>query len=429
MIDDVAFAVMDVETTGLFPNRHDRIIEIAVIRIDPSGKVLDEYATLVNPQRDLGPTGVHGILAQDVMHAPVFEEIAGDVIALLPHAVLVGHNVRFDIRFLDAELNRVGCRLPDVPCLCTMRLVWQADPHIPSRKLDVVCDHFAIPRDAAHTAYGDACATANLLTKCFALLGGAGEIPLSALGVEGKPPPRSCWPVLPVTGKSYSRHQAARATSFEPGYIPRLVSKLPSGSTSSPEIDEYLSLLDRALEDRRLTREEADELFVLAHDLGMDREQAEFAHFLYMRDLTRVALEDGVVTEVEKRDLQNVGCILGFSDDRLAVLLTKAREERETSGVVADVNVMGRGAIEGKSICFTGTLTCRVKGEPVSRKLAEQCAREQGMTIRKNVTKSLDYLVAADPDSMSGKAKKARQYGVRVIAEPVFWGMLGVPVE
>jgi DNA polymerase-3 subunit epsilon len=45
------------------------------------------------------------------------------------------------------------------------------------------------------------------------------------------------------------------------------------------------------------------------------------------------------------------------------------------------------------------------------------------------VTKKLDYLVTPDPDSMSGKAKKAREYGVRIVAEPVFWRMVGVEVE
>jgi DNA polymerase III subunit epsilon len=41
----------------------------------------------------------------------------------------------------------------------------------------------------------------------------------------------------------------------------------------------------------------------------------------------------------------------------------------------------------------------------------------------------LDLLVVADPDSMSGKAKKAREYGIRIVAEPVFWSMMGVNVD
>jgi DNA polymerase-3 subunit epsilon len=51
------------------------------------------------------------------------------------------------------------------------------------------------------------------------------------------------------------------------------------------------------------------------------------------------------------------------------------------------------------------------------------------MVVKKNVTKHLDLLVTADPDSMSGKAKKARDYGVRIVAEPVFWQMVGIGVD
>lgn len=51
------------------------------------------------------------------------------------------------------------------------------------------------------------------------------------------------------------------------------------------------------------------------------------------------------------------------------------------------------------------------------------------MVVKKNVTKRLDCLVVADPDSMSGKARKAREYGVRILAEPVFWRAVGVDVE
>ena len=49
--------------------------------------------------------------------------------------------------------------------------------------------------------------------------------------------------------------------------------------------------------------------------------------------------------------------------------------------------------------------------------------------MKKNISKGLDLLVVADPDSQSGKAKKAREIGTRVMAEAVFWSIVGVPVE
>lgn len=80
---DLDIAVVDVETTGFAAERTDRVVEIAIVRLSQSGEVLDEFETLVNPQRDVGPTQIHGISARDVRQAPVFAEVAGDVAARL----------------------------------------------------------------------------------------------------------------------------------------------------------------------------------------------------------------------------------------------------------------------------------------------------------------------------------------------------------
>ena len=76
------FAVVDVETTGLFPRANDRVVEIAIVQLD-GGDISDEFVTLINPQRDVGPTRIHGIAARDVLNAPTFGEVAGDVVRRL----------------------------------------------------------------------------------------------------------------------------------------------------------------------------------------------------------------------------------------------------------------------------------------------------------------------------------------------------------
>ena len=58
--------------------------------------------------------------------------------------------------------------------------------------------------------------------------------------------------------------------------------------------------------------------------------------------------------------------------------------------------------------------------------MAEQLAADAGLRVMERVTKKLDMLVVADPASQSGKAKKAREYGIRILAEPVFWRLLGL---
>ncbi len=99
--------VVDVETTGF--GSQDRIVEIAAITLDPlSWEIVDEYDTLINPQRDVGPTGVHGITASMVEAAPTFADILADIARRLQGMVLVAHNLPFDARMLRYEFARCG---------------------------------------------------------------------------------------------------------------------------------------------------------------------------------------------------------------------------------------------------------------------------------------------------------------------------------
>jgi DNA polymerase-3 subunit epsilon len=155
------FAVLDVETIGLSP-RTDRIVELAIVRLDPTGAVVAQHASLVNPDRDVGSTRLHGITASDVAGAPRFAELAGWLAARLIGCVLVGHNVAFDLRFAQAEFDRLGIRLPELPALCTMRLAPDYLPSLPRRSLAACCAAAGIPLATAHSALSDAQATARL---------------------------------------------------------------------------------------------------------------------------------------------------------------------------------------------------------------------------------------------------------------------------
>ena len=100
-------AIIDAETTGLNPYRHDRIVEVAAVVIRPDGETLREFVSLINPERDMGPTGLHGITAGDVLQAPRFGEVAPALLETLNGCVAIaGHNVRFDYSFLACEFER-----------------------------------------------------------------------------------------------------------------------------------------------------------------------------------------------------------------------------------------------------------------------------------------------------------------------------------
>jgi len=81
------------------------------------------------------------------------------------------------------------------------------------------------------------------------------------------------------------------------------------------------------------------------------------------------------------------------------------------------------------SVCFTGALSGTINGERITRLMAETLAKAAGLEIRDRVSRGLDLLVVADPYTQSTKAKKARDYGTRVLAEMELWRVLGVPLS
>jgi len=117
------YAVIDFETTGLFPQKHDRVVEIAVVLLNVQGELEREWSSLVNPERDVGPTHIHGIHARDVLGAPTFR-VVGHVLDSVRERTIVAHNAVFDSRFLDYELTRAGWPEPrPLSAVCTMNLV------------------------------------------------------------------------------------------------------------------------------------------------------------------------------------------------------------------------------------------------------------------------------------------------------------------
>ena len=106
------FAVVDFETTGLVPERGDRAIEIGVTLLAPDGTIEHEDETLIHVSRDLGPQHVHHIRAADLRNAPEFDGIARQLRDYLAGRVFVAHNVAFDSRVLRSEYARLGYDIP-----------------------------------------------------------------------------------------------------------------------------------------------------------------------------------------------------------------------------------------------------------------------------------------------------------------------------
>ncbi|NKE57307.1 hypothetical protein FXN61_10870 [Lentzea sp. PSKA42] len=371
------YAVVDVETTGLSPGHHHRVIEVAVVHVDESGRRVDEWCTLVNPRRDLGPQHVHGISASDARRAPDFAGIAAELAERLSGRVLVAHNLSFDLRFLRAEFARLGHELTAAG-LCTMELAGRF-LGARTRSLAACCEVAGVPMGTAHSALHDARASAGLLVQCLEHIGHVEPVRLT----------------VPRTVSAYAVQRSA-AHGPEQHFLAKLVRLLPRVET--PRGDEYLDVLDRALVDRHLSVEEQEELLDVARALDLGLPEVMELHRGYLAALAEAAWEDGVVSGDEEADLRLVASLLGV--DAGDVLRRSVRLSL------------------GDLVVFTGEMR-----EP--RDVWESRASSAGLTVKGGVTKRTAMVIAADPDTMSGKADKARTYGIPIVSEDLFAGLLG----
>lgn len=159
------YAIIDIETTGSVATQ-DRITEIAIFKHDGS-KVVDQYATLINPERSIPPfiSKLTGITDSMVKDAPKFFEVAKEIIEFTKDCVFVAHNVNFDYSFVKKEFNYLGYNYQK-KTLCTVRLSRKLLPDETSYSLGKLSKSLGIelPPKLRHRAIGDAKATADLFT-------------------------------------------------------------------------------------------------------------------------------------------------------------------------------------------------------------------------------------------------------------------------
>ncbi|MEP6590156.1 MAG: exonuclease domain-containing protein [Gemmatimonadota bacterium] len=173
LLAECAFAVVDVETTGMHAVGEDRITEIAVVVVEGTRREV-VFDSLVNPGRPIPSriTDLTGISDSMVAGAPAFTDIADQVVAALAGRVFVAHNARFDWGFVGAEVKRSRDLALDGPRLCTVRLARRLIRNEPSYSLGALAARFDLEFAARHRAAGDAMVTGMLLQR---LLGTARE--------------------------------------------------------------------------------------------------------------------------------------------------------------------------------------------------------------------------------------------------------------
>ncbi len=172
---DVPVAVLDLEMTGLSP-QGDRICEVAVVR-GQAGRIDREIQTLVRPAVPMSDSArsCHGITDRMLFGAPIFGEIAGDVVDALRGAVVVCHNVDFDMGFLHRELDGAPVVMPPPVTLDTLLMARRLFA-FRRNGLAAICQQLGIELSGAHRALADARATFRVFERMAASIDPNGSV-------------------------------------------------------------------------------------------------------------------------------------------------------------------------------------------------------------------------------------------------------------
>jgi DNA polymerase-3 subunit epsilon len=382
------FAVIDTETTGF--GKKDRVLEIAVVLVEGK-EIVQEWETLINPERDISNSSIHGITPEIVSLAPTFAEISSEFSRIIDGTFMVAHNLSFDQRMLVQEFSRIKKEINLGSGFCTLQAT--------KLKLEAACQEYGITNISAHRALTDARATALIFLKIFqeATSSEWGLIPISVQhDLQAKSP------------QLVSR--AALSEDHKPGQqnLRRIIHGLGPSKEAGPELS-YWDALSSVMSDFEITADEMNYLNDWAHTLGIPANKQIEVHNTFLNQIIAAAGRDSYVSETEKMLIEKAAGTLG--------LIYKQPNESGAKKSEAIIN-------PGMKVCFTG-MAIGKNGEELSRESLESFAIKAGLVPVSSVTKkTCDLLVAADKSSMSGKTKKARDYGISVISVIEFLDLL-----
>jgi DNA polymerase III epsilon subunit family exonuclease len=189
-LNQIPISVVDVETTGASADFGHRVIEIGIVRIE-GGRVVAEHEQLIDPERRISPgvTALTGITQEMVAGRPTFQQAFGRILELLSGAVLVGHNIRFDLSFLRREFRRSGREIADAlgtstPVLDTVRIARRRFGR-GGNGLGQLARRLGYESAVAHRALADARTTADVLYRLLEPSGGWGACLCDAMQQQG----------------------------------------------------------------------------------------------------------------------------------------------------------------------------------------------------------------------------------------------------
>jgi DNA polymerase-3 subunit epsilon len=326
-----------------------------------------------------------------VSTAPLFEEVVNDIFRIINGRVLVAHQFSFDARMLAQELNRLDVDGDLGKGFCTLIASRNLLPGT-ADSLAATCEALGIETLDAHSALGDARMTMQIFQK---LSEDGQEVIQANVDYDNKLNP----------ARVLQREAFKRIPDDAVERIKTFTKKVPF-PTSDEKFVAYLLLLNMAMLDLVISKEEEAELNHWAEDLGVSPSQVKTLHEGYLDSFIQAAIRDGVITLQEREMIELVANAL-----RLPVEIPDSPQLIQANEDSLRV---------GKRVCFTGE-AFGFSGSTIQRADLEALAAKVGLHPVKDVTKKgCDILVAADESTMSGKAKKAKEWGIPVISVEKF---------
>ncbi|MFC0359277.1 3'-5' exonuclease [Kytococcus schroeteri] len=382
---DTVFAVLDVETTGTDPATH-RIVEVAVVLVTGRGAVVDEFATLVAaPGGVKDSTRFHGITDADLQDAPTWRQVWPELSALLEGAVMVAHNLPFDLGFLTAETRRIKGRMPNMLAVCTLE---SAQEQLNGQAFSLTSLHKTVSggwRNDGHSALGDARATRDLLMWLLH----EGPVPLRLT----KPVP--VWQGADATPATPVKIRPVERWVRDLRVVVNSVPDSPRSRMTDVGADartEFTDELREALSDGRLFSDELEML--AARALGLRASKQELLGLIepvwsetmasragrsqtedkrVRRTATQLGL-DGVVQVPEVAEAEDAGPYARILTDWRVAFVGDSTELEELRGLA-----LAHGVREAKRVTETVRVTVLDPGAQENRKVER--SRELGIDV------------------------------------------------
>ncbi|MEN4490466.1 exonuclease domain-containing protein [Mycolicibacterium cosmeticum] len=386
------FTAIDLETTGLDPMT-DRIVEIGLVKFSADGTILDEFATLVNsPGSDAQARAVHQIDDADLAGAPSIDQALGEVLAFVAGTVLVAHNCEFEESLLSAAAKRAGIKLPRIAALCTLqtsRRQLQGRAFSLTVMYKTATDGWS---DQRHTALGDARAVREVLLWLL----------------HHAPQPLYLTDAVPPTSAAIFTETpiSCRPVPLTRGSVAELLDSFPQSPklrTGDPEqARKYIALLEDAVDDGRLTYEEADALTRLARATRLTGPQLRALHQTAWEQTYPDSAPEAWPTysPVQRREMYLLADALGLTE--LAHRINAVIEDCAEPAPPPEARYL-RG------------LRIAIVGDHSEMNELRARAESHGAKLAVNITKTVQWMVSITPDATDSRHTTAHKLGIPII--------------